>query len=748
MSAVLDVLDRRGGALLGAAGALTLIVLLVALNQGAAATALGLLTLIALRTQSALQALATTRRLADHPANRAWRFLGACWLLAAVSGVLVLSVWILRGVLPPIPSLSDLFLLAGYCSALWGLASYSSFLQEGFGRLRGWLDVTILIVAVIGLSWLALVQPVLAAGIVPSIQVFWAMLWPSLDLCLLVLILRAALLARAGPERRSLGLLGLAGAAALAWHLVASFSVLTGETTLTSRIAVFSMAAALLASGAAVQAGRIGPSSAASGRPRTRAASAEAFLPIAFTYLVVGFTAVDAWLQGNVDQLGMGISIALMLLLFARQGVVAGQSEMRQYAALVDGAADMAFICQPGGKITLGNPSFAAALRRSTAKMAGLRLQDVLEAEVDSRAILDQAANSSWQGEVQLRRSDGSAFPARLSLRPVLLERQRRPVLAASAVDLTLVKERERLLRSALDDVAAARAELEILNRGLEVKVEARTEELRRTVEDLDRLNRELLELDRLKSEFVTLVSHELRAPLTNIRAGVELLLPEDAGMPAAAHDSLQLILDETERLGEFVGAILDLSALEAGRFPLTLETVDLRLQALAAAERFRTVEDYGRIVVRLESDLPYVLADERALASVLYHLLDNAVKYAPLGEILLEAEAQPGRLLASISDHGPGIPESDREQVFDMFHRLDTSDAQEVYGHGLGLHLVRRLLAAMGGAVWAEEADGGGARLVFWLPLADRVDEPEQAEPRPAAGHLDQRRETWQPDC
>jgi PAS domain S-box-containing protein len=412
-----------------------------------------------------------------------------------------------------------------------------------------------------------------------------------------------------------------------------------------------------------------------------------------------------------------------MLMLFARQGVVAGQSEMRQYAALVDGAADMTFICQPEGRISFSNPSFAAALRRSPPQMSGLPLGDVLGPDLDLYLILEHGASSGWEGEVTFHRSDGSKFPARLSLRPVLLERQPRPVLAASAVDLTLMKERESVLRSALDDVAAARTELEGLNRDLEAKVDARTQELKRTVEDLDRLNQELLALDRLKSEFVTLVSHELRAPLTNIRTGVELLLPAEAGMPSAAHDTLQLVLEETERLGAFVEAILDLSALEAGRFPLSPAALDLRQEALAATDRFRTVEDYGRIQVRLDPGLPRVLADERALASVLYHLLDNAVKYAPHGEILLAAEGVPGRIIASVSDRGPGIVESDRERVFDMFHRLDSSDAQEVYGHGLGLHLVRRLLQAMGGGIRAEAADGGGARLVFWLPRAAAVD-------------------------
>ena len=721
VTTLLDLFDRRGAGFLGGGVVLTLIVLLVALNQRASVTSLVLLTLVGLRTCAAFQSLATSRRLAEHPAGRAWRFLGACWLLAALSGSLALAVWVFSGGRPQVPSVSDLFLLAAYGSALWALAVYSPFLQEGFGRLRAWLDVAILFLAVLGLSWLALVQPVLAAVISPSIQVFWAMLWPTLDLCLLTLLLRLILLAKAGAERWSLGLLALAAAAALAWHLVASFSVLTGDSSPTGRIAVFSLAAALLALWSALEAGRLKVTSAAFGRPHTRSANAEAFLPIAFTYLVVGYTGVDVWLQGRVDQLGLGISIALMLMLFARQGVVAGQSEMRQYAALVDGAGDMAFICQPGGRISFSNPSFAAALRRSPARMTGLQLQDLLGPEPDPRPLLEEGANAAWEGEVTFLRLDGSRFPARLSLRPVLLERRRRPVLAASAVDLTPMKERESLLRSALAEVAAARTELEGLNRDLEAKVDARTQELKRTVEDLDRLNQELLELDQLKSEFVTLVSHELRAPLTNIRTGVELLLPKDAGLAAPARDSLQLILDETERLGGFVEAILDLSALEAGRFPLSIEPLNLPQQILAAVDRFRAVDPDGRIRVRFDADLPPILADERALASVLHHLLDNAVKYAPEGEILLTAEVEPGTVVASVSDRGPGIPESDREKVFDMFHRLDSSDAQEVYGHGLGLHLVRRLLQAMGGGVRAEAVGaGGGARLVFWLPLAE----------------------------
>jgi signal transduction histidine kinase len=113
-------------------------------------------------------------------------------------------------------------------------------------------------------------------------------------------------------------------------------------------------------------------------------------------------------------------------------------------------------------------------------------------------------------------------------------------------------------------------------------------------------------------------------------------------------------------------------------------------------------------------------MADERGLKSVLHHLLDNATKYAPEGDLILNADAENGIVSVSLSDSGPGIPSEERERVFEMFHRLDSSDAREVYGHGLGLPMARRLLEAMGGGIRAEPTEHNGARIIFWLPEAE----------------------------
>jgi signal transduction histidine kinase len=238
-------------------------------------------------------------------------------------------------------------------------------------------------------------------------------------------------------------------------------------------------------------------------------------------------------------------------------------------------------------------------------------------------------------------------------------------------------------------------------------------------VVDLEKLNKELQQLDQLKSDFVTLVSHELRAPLTNIRSGVELALETGEAAPDDVLETLTLVKTETERLSHFVETILDLSALEAGRFPLTLQPVPLPEVTRVVISRFSRGGDVERIQLELPEDLPPVEADEQSLTSILFHLIDNALKYAPSGPVRVGAEEEDEGLRIWVKDEGPGIPEDSRDVVFDRFHRLDTRDNREVYGHGLGLHLCRSLATAMGGWIRVGGAEAGGASLIFWLPLA-----------------------------
>ena len=663
--------------------------------------------------------LVASGRLADTPEQQSWRTLGvglALWTVAA--GIEVL-IRISTGGLPALPSVSDWLGMAGALAALTAIVAYPPRISERFSRVRELLDVAILSLAVGALAWLVFIRATLAVGIGDPVEVLWSAVGPGLDLVLVGLLIRHVLRSEARGEATLFGLLASGFLFLAAADLGDSYRRLLGDPSTAGLVELGWMAAGLLVVAAATRLGVPRPAARASRPGFSRVASRlEALLPIAFTYAVVGTVIADWWLSKQVDWFMVAAAAALSLLLMARQGVIIGQVEMRQYAALVNSSADLSFIADKEGKLLLANPALRAALNWPESIPLDASLWDILVSVKSASEILGFALEQGWSGEVALLRRTGLGppFPVYLSLRPIQDERRNELLLAGTAHDLTLIKRRESELERALAEIAAARTDLQQLNAELEQKVQARTQQLEQTVSDLARLNDELKELDQLKSEFVALVSHELRAPLTNIRSGIELVLEGEPTLVTSVEESLRLVQQETERLTGFVGTILDLSALEAGRFPLELRPLDLVEVTEQVAAQF---PDLNRMRREFPPDLPRIRADEAGLKSILYHLLDNAMKYAPEGELSLAAAAENGKIRVSLSDSGPGVPSEDRERIFEMFHRLDSRDEREVYGHGLGLPMVRRLVEAMGGTILVRPSLSDGAQFVFWLPVA-----------------------------
>lgn len=556
---------------------------------------------VAARAAAAFAMLAASR---SRRGQRIWSYLGVGATLWATASAIDLGTRLMSGQPPALPSAPDLVYLAGYLAALTGVASYRQPDPERFGRVREILDVAILAIAVSALAWIVLLRPALAVGFGDSIPMIWAAFAPILASILAVLLVRLAMRSKSGESVRRFLLLASAAALLSIADLANAYARLQEDITTAGFVEVVWIGAALIVMSVGLRLRATDDKQNGESYAVQKAASRiEPMLPLALTYVVVGTAILGWWLTRQVDWLTVAAAASLSLLLVARQGVIIGQRELKQYA----------------------------------------------------------------------------------------LE-----------------------LETALDEVAYAQEQLERLNLRLEQKVGSRTAELEKTVTDLERLNEELKELDQLKSEFVALVSHELRAPLTNIRTGIELILDRN---PEIESDRLQVVQEEIERLGALVEAILDISALEAGRFPLHLQSVELERIALDVISQMPDIE---RIRAEIPAGLPPLMADERGLKSVLYHVLDNATKYAPKGDLVLHAEEESGFVRVSLSDSGPGIPIEERERVFEMFHRLDSSDAREVYGHGLGLPMARKLVEAMGGGIRAEPNENAGARIVFWLPEAE----------------------------
>jgi len=683
---------------------------------------------------AALAALAVWRseapKVAWEPDGRlrqAWLFIGLGGLLWTAAQALAVVYEFSLGRPAALPSVVEPVRLAGHVSMGLGLLSYPLGLAEHLGRLRLRLDIVVTSGAGAALGWLVVIRPVLDPSVAP-VQVFWATLYPALDLVLLLILVNVYLASRVALVHRALAILSASLALFLLTDLAMAYLALQGEYRPSGAIGLGWLAAfVLLGLTAVVQGAHLvqghEPESERWQRLRT---NLQALLPVAATLALAWYALLDLRTPGQADRISIWVAVLLALVLVARQGVTAGELELRQYAWLVNSAADPAFICDGDGRLRLVNPALLAAtgyepeaLRRKPATM--LFANGALPLAPGQE--LESVHATGWSGEIDWRRRDGSEFTVHLALRPVVADLRGRAVLVGTAHDLTVLKRQEASLRSAYDDAAAARRDLEDLNSQLEAKVDEETRNLSEAYTRLATQHEALLTLDKLKSEFVSLVSHELRAPLTNVSGGIELVLSSQNNLPDRTRRTLKLVQSEIQRLTTFVETILDLSALEAGRLRLDSVPVDVRQVGAAVAQLLEGRPDGDRLRLKLPEALPLAQGDERALTSVLFHLVDNALKYAPEGEVNVEAHRADGRLEVWVRDHGPGMPANMLEAVFDKFERVNDADNRTVYGHGLGLYIARRLLIAQGGDIIAANAPGGGACFTFWLPIFEVAD-------------------------
>jgi PAS domain S-box-containing protein len=659
--------------------------------------------------------------------RRAWTYLGLAIGMWLAGGLIWLALRLVTGQSAPLPSLGDPVYMAGHLLALAALAAFP-FLPSGpFGRLRVLLDMGILSGVSLTLGWLLLIQPAFSSSFAGDSEAVgaavWQALYPALNVALIIALLNVAITRDLSGAHLGFRWLAAGLATLIIGDLAYSYLNLRGQIEASVLFDLGRLGGFALLGYAARSSGQ------AEGGLRLTAWAPwrrrfQALLPLAAGLALGAYTLFNWQASGQLDPFALWMTVLLGVAVIARQGVLAGETELRQYAQLVENAADPAFVCDRVGRLRLVNPALAAAIgHASTEALQQHTLFDFIVEEaqpadvrVPTRGFWPLVFADGWSGEISLRRVDGSEFPVYLSLRPVPDEMGAPLMMAGTAHDLSVQKRQQSALIAAYESASNARQALQDLNAQLEAKVAEKTRELASQ-------NEELKTLDRLKSEFVSLVSHELRAPLTNIAGGMELALLRSAELPERAHNHLTTVQAEIRRLSRFVETILDLSALEAGRLPLTIAPLDVAavlapLQAQWAAAS-AAAPGGERVRVELPANLPPVLADERALLSVLFHLVDNALKYAPEGEVLVQVETAPFVVRFNVSDRGPGVPLELREVIFHKFQRLNAADAQTVYGHGLGLYMVRRLLNAMNSDIAVADAPEGGARFTFELPLA-----------------------------
>jgi two-component system phosphate regulon sensor histidine kinase PhoR len=227
----------------------------------------------------------------------------------------------------------------------------------------------------------------------------------------------------------------------------------------------------------------------------------------------------------------------------------------------------------------------------------------------------------------------------------------------------------------------------------------------------------ELRKLESVRRDFVANASHELRSPLTSIRAAAETL--ESAyDDPDSARRFVELIVRNAERLQNLVDDMLALSRIEAREVQLASEVLDANAVAERVVSQHSPRAQLKRIALSYQPGMPAVRADRRALEHVLGNLIDNALKYCPEGaQVRVGASRDNGFVRLSVCDNGPGIAPRHLERLFERFYRVDAGRSRELGGTGLGLAIVKHLVEAMGGTVAVQSRVGAGSTFSFTLP-------------------------------
>ena len=226
---------------------------------------------------------------------------------------------------------------------------------------------------------------------------------------------------------------------------------------------------------------------------------------------------------------------------------------------------------------------------------------------------------------------------------------------------------------------------------------------------------------DQQKDEFLDTVAHELKTPITGIRAATELLLDEDDDMPSEIKSQfLENILHDSERLSRLIHNILDFEKLATDRHSLNFGTFNLEDTLNKAVNGVIQIAAQKEVSIVIQQNNDVVFSyDEDRILQVLTNLLSNAIKFCQpqVGEIKMSYQIVNDEVMVCVNDNGKGVPEEDLEYIFNRFYQSRNQNTIKPEGSGLGLAICKRIVEKHGGKIWAESKNNPGTTFVFHLP-------------------------------
>ncbi len=618
------------------------------------------------------------------------------WTLLSASaatwcaGEVVWSVYeVGLGVSVPYPSAADAGFLGAIPLAAAGVLAFFSPPRGTSTSFRLWLDGAIIFLALFFVSWTLGLKIVFEDASTPLLEKVVNLAYPVGDIVIGTILVLAIRRARDEAHGRLLLVLGGLAATSLA---DTTFALLNANGT-------YGPIGSVLDAGWVAGYLMIGLAALWPGVKRAIVEDdAIDIWQLALPWvaiLLVGLTAIGMAITGNtIGPIRTFLFGVIAILVTVTQVYAHNESrslliKTKQYAATLNEI----ILYAPLGVVRIGvdmtiiqaNPRLADLLRKPEDQIVGTRLASYLPPDEAVRAQeqLDALSNSSataTESETEAVRGDGTSIWLHWSTTAV-----HRP---DGAVDYFI----------AMFDDTTARHQAEVA-----------------AVSNISVLER----LNRLKSEFLTMVSHEIRTALVGIQGFSEVLRDAaDLDLPTVkvfAGD----IYNDAHHLDEMLDRMLDLDRIEANKVDVHLVSVDLGAALHEAVDQANASGAKHTITSDIDADLPAVAGDAARLRQVIEILFSNAFKYSPAGsEVNVSAHRLPGQVLVSVKDHGVGVPPDFDEKLFARYQWSANNPTTKVMGTGLGLPLARQIVEMHGGRIWFESKAGAGSEFHFSVPV------------------------------